>query len=349
MRIILSILVLICGLGSAKAQTYPEYSDLYLNDFAGVFQDTQAKKLRATLQELNEKRGIEFTVVTLQSLADHGHNGPIEPFATGLFNAWGVGNAARNDGVMLLVVIRDRQMRIEVGSGYGTSLNGAMQRVIDHTILPDFRDENYVNGIFAGVDEVIYEVAGAYPGDYDAPRYEQLAQEGVRKAKRFWPITLAILAPIGFFLLRGVRAILRRRPRRCPNDGTWMIWLSEKDDDGHLIKGQLEEERLKSADYDVWLCPACDHAHVIRRKVWFSSYNRCPRCTYHTLQTETTTLVSATTSSTGQARDDYHCFNCKEDWSAIRTLPVISKSSSSSSSGGFGGGSSSGGGASGSW
>ncbi|MDA5092974.1 TPM domain-containing protein [Aliiroseovarius sp. KMU-50] len=348
MRILLSFILLFWGAVTATAQTYPNYSEIYVNDFAGIFSDQDADRLRGTLQDLREKRGIEFTVVTLKSLSDHGYDGPIEPFATGLFNSWGVGNAARNDGLMMLVVRGDRQMRIEVGSGYGASLDGPMQRVIDHTILPEFRDGDYVNGILSGVDQVIYEVTGVYPGDYDAPRYQVLAKQGLEKAKRFWPATLAILAPIGFFLFRGVRAILRRRPRRCPNDRTWMIWLSEKDDDGYLIRGQLEEERLKSVDYDVWLCPACDNAHVIRRRNWFTSYSRCPRCDYHTLKTETTTLESPTTSSSGKARDDYTCFQCDESWSATRTLPRISKSSSSSSSG-FGGGSSSGGGASGSW
>ncbi len=348
MRILFSLILILWG-SLATAQEYPDYSELYVNDLAGIFNDQEADRLRGTLQELREKRGIEFTVVTLKTLSDHGHDGPIEPFATGLFNRWGVGDAARNDGLMMLVVREDRVMRIEVGSGYGTSLDGPMQRVIDQTILPEFRDGDYVNGILSGVDQVIFEVTGVYPGDYDASRYEVLAKQGVEKAKRFWPVTLAILAPIGFFLLRGIRAILRRRPRRCPNDGTWMIWLSEKDDDAYLIRGQLEEERLKSVDYDVWLCPACDHAHVIRRRNWFTSFGRCPRCEYHTLKTETTTLVSPTTSSTGEARDDYTCFQCDESWSATRILSKISKSASSSSSGGFGGGSSSGGGASGSW
>ncbi len=354
MRLFLSIVLLILSFAPAQAQNYPSYSEIYVNDFAGVLDDDQRKRLRSTLQELKEKRGIEFTVVTLNTLQDHNYSGAIEPFATGLFNSWGVGDASKNDGVMLLAVIQDRVMRIEVGSGYGTSMNGPMQRVIDGTILPQFRDGNYPEGLFSGVEEAIYQITGAYPGDYDAPQYEQIAKRGWRWAEGLisglGAFAWAVLAPIGFGLWRVWKFISRRRPRKCPNDGTWMIWLGEKDDDAHLIKGQIREEGLKSADYDVWLCPACDHSHVIRHGAWFSSYSKCPRCTFHTLQTETTVLTSPTTSSTGKAKDDYHCLNCDESWSATRTLAKISKSSSSSSSsGGFGGGSSSGGGASGSW
>ncbi|KPN61581.1 uncharacterized protein SAMN04488527_106103 [Aliiroseovarius crassostreae] len=346
MRILLSLLFLVWA-NIAQAQNYPAYSDLYVNDFAAILSPQEADRLRATLEELREKRGVEFTLVTLKSLADHAYDGPIEPFATGLFNAWGVGDATRNDGVMMLVVRDDRVMRIEVGSGYGTDMNGPMQRVIDHTILPEFRDGDYVNGILSGVDEAIYEITGVYPGDYDAPRYQLVAKQGLRQVKRYWPLSLAGL---GAFLFAAWRFLRRRAPRRCPNDGTWMIWLSETDDDAYLIKGQLTEERLKTADYDVWLCPACDNAHVIRRKKWFTSYSRCPRCDFHTLKTDTTTLESATRQSTGRARDDFSCAQCGESWSATRTLPRITSSrSSSSSSGGFGGGSSSGGGASGRW
>ncbi len=349
MRILFSLIFTLWGT-IAVSQEYPAYSELYVNDFAGVFNEAEAERLRGTLQELREARGIEFTVVTLRTLSEHGHDGAIEPFATGLFNHWGIGNATRNDGLLMLVVRDDRAMRIEVGSGYGTSLNGTMQRVIDDTILPEFRDGDYVNGILSGVDQVIFEVTGVYPGDYDAPKYQVLAKQGVEKAKRFWPVTLAILAPIGFFLLRGVRAILRRRPRRCPNDGTWMIWLSEKDDDQYLFQGQVVEETLKSVDYDVWLCPECDHAHVIRRGKWVNSYEKCPRCDFHTLKTHTTVISMPSEYVSGEARDDHYCVHCDESWSATRRLPQVPKRrSTSSSSGGFGGGSSSGGGASGRW
>jgi uncharacterized protein len=99
----------------ALAQDYPDYNETFVNDFGNLLTSVQKAEIRADLKELRDKRDIEFTVVTISRMSDYGHTGPIEPFATGLFNYWGVGNAARNDGVMMLVSRNDRKMRIEVG------------------------------------------------------------------------------------------------------------------------------------------------------------------------------------------------------------------------------------------
>lgn len=136
---------------AVTAQTFPDYEDLYVNDFAGLLSDTAKQASRKKLREFKRETGIEFTVVTIRSFSDYGYSGEIEPFATGLFNTWGVGNADRNDGVMMLISKEDRKMRLEVGSGYGTSKNSAMQRVIDDVILPEFRSNRFSAGIVLGI------------------------------------------------------------------------------------------------------------------------------------------------------------------------------------------------------
>ena len=332
----------------ASAQTYPSYTETYVNDFANVLTADEAERVRDKLKELKEKRDIEFTVVTIQTMADYGHSGPIEPFATGLFNYWGVGDATRNDGVMMLVALYDRQMRIEVGSGYGATKNAPMQDIIDEVILPKFRSDAYAEGIERGVDAVIHDLTGYWPGEYDATA----VQRGVNGLKRFidwlgyWLYLL--LAPIVAFAARALRRWSRNRPRHCPIDGTEMIRLSEEWDDRHLQQGQITEERLKSVDYDVWECPKCDHVTIEGYKAWITPYGACRSCGFRTVEGETTVISSATRSSTGLKRIDYHCHNCGDEWFAERIIPKIS-SSSSSSGGSFSGGSSSGGGASGSW
>lgn len=342
------ILALFIGLAaiSARAQTYPDYTEIYVNDFADLLPEEDEDRIRGKLQELRRERGIEFTVVTIGLMSDYGHVGEIEPFATGLFNDWGVGNAERNDGVMLLVARYDRKLRIEVGSGYGNDKNIPMKDIIDDVIVPRFKRDDYIGGIEAGVDAVIFDLTGSYPGEYDA----SFAQKALNRGKRFldwiggW--IFVILAPLLGFPVQAYRRWQRNKPRICPNDGAQMERLDEAWDDNHLQKGQITEEELKSVDYDVWQCPKCDHVRVEAYKAWFSSYSACRSCGYRTVEGETEILEPATTSSTGRKRIDYHCLNCDDRWSVTRTIP---RKSSSSSSGSFGGGSSSGGGASGSW
>ncbi|WP_323781578.1 TPM domain-containing protein [Thalassovita sp.] len=344
------VLALFIGMTSisVQAQTYPDYTETYVNDFADLLPDADEERIRAKLKELREERDIEFTVVTIGLMSDYGYVGEIEPFATGLFNFWGVGNAERNDGVMMLVSRFDRKMRIEVGSVYGTAKNAPMQEIVDEAILPRFKRDNYVTGIESGVDAVIYDLTGSFPGEYDANLAQKVMNRGRNLLEWLGGWIFVILAPLLTLPLQAYRRWSRNKPRICPNDGTRMVRLDEGWDDKHLQKGQITEEELKSVDYDVWECPKCDHVTVEAYKAWFSRYSACRTCGYRTVEGETEILEAATTSSTGRKRIDYHCLNCDERWHVIKTIPRKS-SSSSSSSGSFGGGSSSGGGASGSW
>lgn len=348
MRIIrFLLLALLFVATSAQAQTYPDYSSIYVNDFANLLPADEEADIRARLEELREKRGIEFTVVTIRSMTDYGHDGAIEPFATGLFNAWGVGNADRNDGVMMLVAVEDRHMRIEVGSGYGFHKDLAMKEIIEGTILPRFKKDDYAKGISLGVDAVIHDLAGYWPGEYDATRAERAFNAVQRGLDWLGAWIYAIIAPLLLIPVRLYFRWKRNKPRYCLRDGTQMIRLDETADDARLNPGQRLEENLKSVDYDVWQCPKCDHLKIEAYRKWFSSYGACPQCNYRTLEADTTVLRSATKSSEGLKRIDYHCLHCGHEYSQEKTIPRISESSSSSGS--FGGGSSSGGGASGSW
>ncbi|MGB0902325.1 TPM domain-containing protein [Halocynthiibacter sp.] len=327
---------------STAETEYPPYSNLYVNDYAAIIDRRDETYIHDVLEELRTETGIEFTVLTIRNTALYDHHGPIEPFATGLFNHWGIGNAARNDGVLMLISRNDRKMRIEVGSGYGRTKDRPMKRIIDDIIIPAFRNDAYSRGIRSGVDAVIYDLTGHYPGEYDSG----LIEKSVNRVKRLGAWLFAPFAAIagGAGLL--FRRWRRNRPRICPNDGSRMQRLGEYEDDAHLKDGQQTEEHLKSVDYDVWTCGQCDHVTIESYRSWFTRYGACRRCNYRTLQGDTTILKHATTNATGLKRIDYYCKNCQADYSETK---VISRKSSSSSGGSsFGGGSSSGGGASGS-
>jgi uncharacterized protein len=347
LRVVLFLLTMLCA-PIAAAQTYPDYSEIYVNDFADILPDAEENAIRDDLKELKRETEIEFTVVTINSMTDYGHDGPIEPFATGLFNYWGVGNAQRNDGVMMLIAVQDRHMRIEVGSGYGTRMNGPMKEVIDDVILPRFKRDDYITGIDYGVDHVIHEVSGSWPGEFNATTTERAIGTARRSIDWLGNWVYALLVPVFGAVGMLFRRMRRYRPRYCPKDGTRLVLLDEEADDAHLSGGQIAEEQLGSVDYDIWHCPDCDHVTVEKHKAWFSRYQVCRACGHRTVQSTTIILQSATTTSTGRKRVVLNCEHCGDESSAVFTIPMKSESSSSGG-GSFGGGSSSGGGASGSW
>ncbi|MCK0097238.1 TPM domain-containing protein [Yoonia sp. F2084L] len=341
-------LCFVLWVSAAFAQGFPEDLDFYVNDYADLLTDGQEQDLRAILDELYTERGIEFTVLTISRMSDYGHTGSIESFATDVFNAWGIGDAERNDGLLLLVSHLDRELRIEVGAGYGTTLNDPMGRVIDTKIVPNFRLDEYADGIRAGVEEVIYQVAGATPGTYDASPFQQWWISIKRFITNLGLWLLAPFAAIVPFVVGFVRRIRRNRLRICPTDGSRMRRYLEETEDDSLSPGQLMEERLESVDYDVWYCESCDHVTIEGYRAWFSRYGACRECKFRTVEGDSRVVQSATYSSTGLRETDYNCHHCQARYTVTTTIPRKKRSSSSGGSS-RGGGRSSGGGASGSW
>ena len=248
---------------------------------------------------------------------------------------------------MLLVARDDRQVRIELGTGFDPSMDRQMQSLIDTLMLPEFREGRFGPGITAGVDG-LRQVLGA---DTTASQPTSLLGQVKSGVANLSTVVLGVLAAIAAALsalaVRLYQIWQRSRPRFCPVDGHRMDLLAEEVDDSHLQAGQTTEERLNSVDYDVWDCPKCQHVTVEAYRRWFSRYGACRACNYKTLNGTTTVLRAATTSATGQKRIDYRCHNCSESYSELKSIPMKGESGSSRTS--FGGGRSSGGGASGRW
>lgn len=351
--------------GLVHAQSgYPQYNDLYVNDFAGVMNAETVAQVRGILIDLKARTGVEAVVVTMQSIRDYGTGDEtIESFATNLFNRWGVGNAASNDGVMILAAIRDRNIRLEVGAGYDATMNDKMRVVLDESILPYFRRTDYNSGLLNGTRAVVHAVTGEWPENVTAAPVTS-ASAGFGGGTAFVPpiapeILIAVAGGGGAVGLGGAAVLYRRwkryRRRKCPNCGDDMERLDEAADDLHLADGQKIEEMLQAVDYDVWKCPTCRATSVYPYPHLFSQHSNCPRCHHKTLSTGETVLSSPTYTSTGSKKVTADCQHCRHHNEYIVTLPVLvrsdssSGSSSSSSGSSFGGGSSSGGGASGSW
>ncbi|MEM7241186.1 MAG: TPM domain-containing protein [Pseudomonadota bacterium] len=145
-----------------KAQDLPEPINSFVSDFANLLDPETEARITNQLVKIRQDLDLEMTVVTIESRHDYGSFKSIEDFATALFNFWGVGNATRNDGVMVLVARSDRAMRIELGDAYGPIYDDRMGLVIDHHFIPYFRGNEYANGIESGVSEIIKRLRPSY-------------------------------------------------------------------------------------------------------------------------------------------------------------------------------------------
>lgn len=155
---------------AALAQGMPQPLSDTVSDFAGVLTPQQEATLTATLQTARTETGVHIAVAVMDFRAKYGGAGQsIEIYSKNLFNVWGVGDKDRNDGILILVVQGDREMRIALGSGFDAVYDGLAQRVIDREMLPAFRDNRYADGIQVGAQAVIDRLARPFASHNPPP------------------------------------------------------------------------------------------------------------------------------------------------------------------------------------
>jgi len=130
-------------------------------DNAGIIDAATEAALTQKLADFETKGSDQIVVATIPSLDGE----EIEPYATRLFNAWKLGQTAKNNGVLLLVAKDDRKMRIEVGYGLeGTLTNQQATRIIEDDMVPAFRAGDFSGGISKAVDDMIMVLGDSHGG-----------------------------------------------------------------------------------------------------------------------------------------------------------------------------------------
>jgi uncharacterized protein len=146
-----AVLLLSLVSGLACAFEFPPLTGRVV-DQAAVIPVATRDAIEAKLRDLEDKSGIQLVVATVKSL----QGGDIETFANQLFRTWKLGEAKKNNGVLLLVAPTERKVRIEVGYGLeGTLTDALAQVIIASAMVPRFKTNDYPGGIERGVDGII--------------------------------------------------------------------------------------------------------------------------------------------------------------------------------------------------
>jgi uncharacterized protein len=126
-------------------------------DQATVMTAENRGDLEAKLKALEDKSGIQLVVATVKSL----QGSDVETYANELFRFWKLGEAQKNNGVLLLVAPAEHKVRIEVGYGLEGTLTDALSSVIiASAIVPRFKAGDFSGGIERGVDGIISVLSG---------------------------------------------------------------------------------------------------------------------------------------------------------------------------------------------
>lgn len=128
----------------------------HLSDFAKVVDPASADSIESLAVELEQKTGAELAVATLPDLGGE----EIEPAATDLFKTWGIGRAKEDDGVLILLALQERRVRIEPGYGLeGVLPDGRCGGIIRGIMGPDLSADRFGPGLLRGAQAVAAAIA----------------------------------------------------------------------------------------------------------------------------------------------------------------------------------------------
>ena len=148
--------------GDAVRVAVPPYSARVL-DTTGTLHATHIAGLNELILALEADTGAAVVVFMLPTTGEEA----IEEYATRVFDKWKIGDTARDDGILILVALQDRRMRIEVGQGLeGTLPDVLAGRIIAEQMKPRFRNNDYAGGLEDAIQRIGALVRGnAQPED----------------------------------------------------------------------------------------------------------------------------------------------------------------------------------------
>lgn len=141
---------------NASALNIPKAkSNFFVNDFANVISNDDENKMQKQGEALYKACGAQVVVVTVKSL----DGADIESYSLELARSWGIGSKSNNDGVLLLLGVDDRQVRIEVGYGLEGALpDSKTGRILDLYGVEHFKKDDFSTGLTAVYDSLVNEV-----------------------------------------------------------------------------------------------------------------------------------------------------------------------------------------------
>ena len=118
-----------------------------INDYAQVLSTEYEAKIRALIDEIELKTSAEIVVAAISSIAPYTES----QYAQMLFDEWKIGKKGKDNGVLVLLAVKERRWRIHTGYGLEAILTDALCSEIGRNrMAPYFKSGDYAQGLFYG-------------------------------------------------------------------------------------------------------------------------------------------------------------------------------------------------------
>ncbi len=204
--LIVVLLMTVCalsGCGGDTEEALAPTNRFFVNDFAGVLSQEAENDIYARgvkLQQDTKAEGAaQAVVVTVKSLEGQ----TIENYAYKLASSWGIGDEERDSGLLILLAVEEREIRIEVGNGLqGQITDGKTGRILNTYAIPDLKQDNFSAALqktYAAVVNEIYHEYGMATDEGYVPANDLPGSTGTTEGEL--PPWMAVVALVGLVAL----------------------------------------------------------------------------------------------------------------------------------------------------
>lgn len=128
-------------------------------DYAGVLRANEKKALTEKLLRYANATSTQIVLVSIASTQGE----DIQFLGANWLSKWGIGQAGKDNGILILLAQEDRRIGINTGYGIEDRLTDALsKRIIESLIIPEFKSGNYYKGLNAGTDAIFEVLTGAF-------------------------------------------------------------------------------------------------------------------------------------------------------------------------------------------
>lgn len=187
-KIFLALVLLFGFLYSDITKSFPTLDGRVVDTY-GLLYANEKKELSDILKKHEEETSNQIVIVILNSLEGY----EIADYSYQLGRHWGIGQKDKDNGVLLVISMKDRKLRIEVGYGLEGALTDKISHeIIEYTLKPAFKTELYKNGLFNAVGEIIQAIKGEY--------INKVSSSSSLKQEPFFPIIFFVIIFISMML-----------------------------------------------------------------------------------------------------------------------------------------------------
>ncbi len=131
----------------------------YVDDLAHVINPDHTHTLNGLLQELEQKTGVQYIILTVETTGGI----PIEDFSIELaHNRWKLGQKGKDNGLLFTLALKDRAYRFEIGYGLEGIITDAYAGQVGRDVLvPYLKKGQYSQGVYEANLRVVQRIARA--------------------------------------------------------------------------------------------------------------------------------------------------------------------------------------------